>query len=189
MNNVNADFLSKWFSGKSLVNAQAAIALLNESLTKTYWVNRGSTKVPAALRKANLLTKLAPKVGFDHPLSDLSSDVRYGQFERLAKRDFDSFVDDTGLAFVAECRAFAADMAPVIEAIEYLNEESETNKQMDTDFDAKNPIGQCACCFRVQKVKPDGTMFKHGFKRPGDGEIYNECEGFLFKPYRLPKGA
>lgn len=59
--NVNGDFLSKWFGGKALTNAQAALVILNESLAAGYWVNRGSTKVPAAFGKFNLAAKMWDK--------------------------------------------------------------------------------------------------------------------------------
>lgn len=191
--NVNADFLSKWFTGKALLNAQAALDILNRSLAVGYWVERGSQKVPAAMGKSNVAAKLCPKVGWNHPLSDISSLTRYGQFTRAQEFDFNAAMagmeSEENKAVVAKTMEWAADFKPVVDAIAYLNEESENNKALANPFDVKNPIGQCACCFRVQKVKPDGTMFKHGFKRPGDGNIYGECDGSQFPPYRLPKGA
>jgi hypothetical protein len=215
MDNVNADFLTKWFTGKSLVKAQEAMTLLNDSLKATYWLNRGAQKVPAALSKSNVGRKLGDAIEsfckkdlgytfvpkyegmtpsyYNHPVYELSSPFQYGKFQSMCEIDMlgimESVTSLDAKAFVAKGMEYAADFKPVADAIKYLNEESESNKQLTEAFDAKNPVGQCACCFRVQKVKPDGTMFKHGFQRPGDGEIYNECEGYRFKPYRLPKGA
>lgn len=48
---------------------------------------------------------------------------------------------------------------------------------------SKNPEAICACCFRAQKVKPDGNMFKHGYQRPGYGYIIGGCPGENFPPY------
>ena len=51
--------------------------------------------------------------------------------------------------------------------------------------EALNPTAVCACCFRAQKVKPTGTMFKHGYQRPGYGYIIGGCPGEDFLPYCL----
>jgi hypothetical protein len=49
----------------------------------------------------------------------------------------------------------------------------------------KNPSGTCACCFAGQKVKPTGTMFKHGYQRPGVGYILGGCPGDTFPQYEI----
>lgn len=50
---------------------------------------------------------------------------------------------------------------------------------------SKNQTKTCACCFRAQKVKPTGTMFKHGYTRPGYGYIEGGCPGDSFAPYEV----
>lgn len=56
--------------------------------------------------------------------------------------------------------------------------------------ESANPTAVCACCFRTQKVKPNGTMFKHGYERPGYGYIIGGCPGEEFPPYSLyPTGV
>ncbi len=49
----------------------------------------------------------------------------------------------------------------------------------------KNHSATCACCFNNQKVKPTGTMFKHGYTRPGYGYILGGCPGDMFAPYEV----
>jgi len=50
---------------------------------------------------------------------------------------------------------------------------------------SKNHSATCACCFNSQKVKPVGTMFKHGYTRPGYGYILGGCPGDGFAPYEV----
>jgi hypothetical protein len=48
----------RWFTGKSLVNAQAALNMVEASLAHGSWLPGSSRKVRAALTKANVATKL-----------------------------------------------------------------------------------------------------------------------------------
>lgn len=50
---------------------------------------------------------------------------------------------------------------------------------------SKNLTQTCACCFRAQKVKPNGKMFVHGYTRPGYGYIEGGCPGNQFAPYEV----
>ena len=54
-----------------------------------------------------------------------------------------------------------------------------------TKPESKNPNKTCACCFRDQKVKPVGSMFKHGYERPGYGYVVGGCPGDRFQPYEV----
>jgi len=54
--------------------------------------------------------------------------------------------------------------------------------------ESKNVKGTCACCFSQQKTqttaaKSSGTMFHHGYQRPGNGYIEGACPGHDFLPY------
>lgn len=192
---IESSFLSKWFSGKALVNATEALALLNESIALGYWAPKASVKVPAALSKANVaektigvpmekLTKADPEVAYyHHPLHDLARCFSYGlSFARLAGIDFSALPTND---LVVKAQEVAADFAPVAAAIAKLEKESEANKKVAKQGDSKNPMGVCACCFNAQKVKPDGTMFQHGYERPGYGYIIGGCPGSMFKPYSM----
>lgn len=54
--------------------------------------------------------------------------------------------------------------------------------------ESKNVMGTCACCFSNQKTQTktansSGTMFHHGYERPGNGYIEGACPGHDFLPY------
>jgi len=56
---MNTENILRWFTGKARVNAEAALKMLEESLAHGSWLPRHSTKVSAALRKANVIAKIA----------------------------------------------------------------------------------------------------------------------------------
>lgn len=168
MNAITDTNFLKWFSGKALVKAQETLAILNKSLEVGYWVDRGSVK-SAALFKANAALKRAKKEGVKHDV--------FGYDSLYLNRDTS---DCTG--WVAE---MVNDFAGVRAAIAHLEEVSEENKALVDGQASGNLMGICACCFRAQKVRPNGLMFNHGFSRPGWGYIVGGCPGADFKPYSV----
>lgn len=44
-------------------------------------------------------------------------------------------------------------------------------------------IGFCAVCERDIKLNPAGKLVHHGYERPGDGVIHNDCPGVGRDPY------
>jgi hypothetical protein len=169
MNAITDTNFLKWFSGKALVKAEETLAILNKSLAVGYWVDRGGVK-SAALFKANVALKRANKEG-------LARKTVFGYDCLHLNRD------------IAGCPAWVAEMvvdfAPVTAAIAHLEEVSEENKALVDGQASGNPMGICACCFRAQKVRPNGLMFNHGFTRPGWGYIVGGCPGAEFKPYSV----
>ena len=197
---IDPNFLNKWFTGKALVNAQEAVALLNESIALGYWAPKASVKVPAALGKSNVAKKLSESSAEVTSLEKVYGDSRvaeawelkhclyFGSFERMTKLDFAPLLavvkTEEARNLIAKGEEFALDFAPVVAAIAKLTKESEANKKL-AKGDGKNAMGICACCFRAQKVKPDGLMFQHGYERPGYGYIVGGCPGSMFKPYAM----
>lgn len=200
MNAIDTKFAAKWFTGKALENAVAALQMLNESVAQGYWVPKASVKVPAALSKSNVAKKLA---GFSSEICTMAKvygpdridsawklqhNLNFGCFKAMADVDLHGLMDavKTGEAkiLVAKAMEFAADFAPVVDALNHLDKVSEANKKLAESND-KNPMGICACCFRAQKVKPSGTMFAHGYERPGYGYIEGGCPGSEFPPYEV----
>jgi hypothetical protein len=50
--------------------------------------------------------------------------------------------------------------------------------------ESKNPTGTCQICQREICLMPgDGTIFLHGYQRPGDGFVVGKCEGAKYLPY------
>lgn len=196
---LDTNFLATWFTGKALTNAVEAMNLLNESITLGYWAPKASVKVPAALGKSNVAKKLSESskeivalaADYNHPARQIAWEIKhnmyFGSHARLAQLDMTGLVVETAEAknLVAKAQQFAADFAPINAAIETLNKESEANKKLAKaqQSGSENPMGICPCCFRAQKVKPSGTMFVHGYERPGYGYIIGGCPGDMFKPY------
>jgi hypothetical protein len=175
--------LGKWYTGKALVNATEALASLNRSMELGYWESRASVKVPAALAKSNVAIKAAkPFVhGMGNPDESLAARVLY--FGQFLVAQAHSFCGEGLNRLAAE---YAADFREVAEAVEYLNAESKANKALAESKDG-NPIGICACCFRAQKVQPSGTMYAHGYRRPGWGFVVGGCPGADFPPYAVTR--
>lgn len=50
--------------------------------------------------------------------------------------------------------------------------------------ETKNPMGTCQICQRAVCLMPGtGTLFLHGYQRPGYGFVVGECEGARYLPY------
>ena len=197
---MNTDFLAKWFTGKSLVNATDAIRILNASIEVGYWVERGSTKVPAALGKSNVAKKIAFADELDIMSKEYTHALQYeawsiehnfwaGSYVGMARVDFAALeaavTTDEAKANIAKAKEFVNDFAEIAAACAKLDKESEANKKVAKAKAEGNPVGICACCFRAQKVKPSGTMFNHGYERPGVGYIIGGCPGVNFPPYSV----
>lgn len=183
MNSIELN-VAKWFTGKSAEKATEALNLLNESMELGYWVARGSVKVPAALSKSNVAQKASKSAqqgsrSYESPDYRIAFVMYYGQLSHLQDTDATS---DSDLAKMFN--DYKEDFKAVCEAIEYLNAESKNNKAL-AESDDTNPIGICACCFRPQRVKPSGTMYNHGYRRPGFGFILGGCPGEQFPPYAV----
>lgn len=201
MSAIDSAFLSKWFTGKALVNAQEALNLLNESITLGYWAPKASVKVPAAMSKSNVAKKLsdsseeinAIEKDYDNAAQkaawSLKHNLYFGSIVNLSAMDLPSLMvavtTPEARVVCTKAMELVADFAPVLAAIAKLEKESEANKKLAKAKADGNPTGICACCFRAQKVKPDGTMFQHGYERPGIGYIVGGCPGSSFKPYAV----
>ena len=198
---MNTDFINKWFTGKALTNATEAMSLLNESIAAGYWVGRASVKVPAALSKSNVANKASKKSeeinarakDYNNAAQRVAWEVQhnlyFGSFTNIAKVDFAALeavvTTNEAKATVSMAKEFASDFAEVVVAIATLNKESDANKKVAKSNEDGNLTGICACCFRAQKVKPTGTMFKHGYERPGYGYVVGGCPGDEFPPYSV----
>ena len=189
--------VAKWFTGKALANATEALNLLNESMELGYWVGRASVKVPAALAKSNVAKKAsktnsalnAIEKDYSHAgrraAWEINHNLYFGSFRNMADVDFDLLegIEDVA-AIVSVAKEFVNDFKGIVEAIDFLNKESKANKTLAESKDG-NPVGICACCFRAQKVMPSGTMYNHGYLRPGYGYIVGGCPGSEFPPYSV----
>jgi hypothetical protein len=201
MNITNSnEIAAKWFTGKAQTAAIEAFQMLNDSLALGYWVPKASVKVPAALGKSNVAKKLSKSSTELNTMEntygegrvgeawDLVHNLYFGSFKGLARVDLIKLMDKVSTpeakVIVAKGMEFVADFAAVVVAMEHLNKVSAANKKLAMSDD-KNPMGICACCFRAQKVKPTGTMFAHGYERPGFGYIVGGCPGDMFKPYEV----
>lgn len=197
---MDTDFLAKWFTGKALVNATDAVRILNASIEVGYWVERGSTKVPAALSKSNVAKKVAFADELDVMAKDythalqreawsIEHNFMFGNFMGMANVNFAALeaavTTDEAKATIAKAKEFVNDFAEVVAACAKLDKESEANKKLAKAKADGNPVGICACCFRAQKVQPSGTMFNHGYERPGVGYIIGGCPGSRFPPYSV----
>lgn len=92
-----ADFL-KWFTGKSLENAQIALKMVEESLKEGYWIKGTSRKVHSILTKANVAQKIARE--YDYALHDFFGvdDRSYGHYMYMTLmygKDYRQFMNVT----------------------------------------------------------------------------------------------
>lgn len=198
---IDTNFIGKWFTGKSLEKASEAMVLLNESIAVGYWVGKASVKVPAALSKSNVAQKLSKKSSEINTMANTYGEGRvqeiwsvqhnlyFGSFGNMAAIDLHKAIDAVTTAdakmVIAKAMEFVSDFAEVVDAMAKLNKESEANKKLAKAKAEGNIAGICACCFKTQMVKPTGTMYKHGYQRPGWGYIIGGCPGEMFKPYSV----
>lgn len=141
---MNTNFLN-YFTGKSLENAKAALAMVEESLVHGSWVKGASRKVPAALSKANLAIKLGKaNEGWLERLGvpagenryndkyratadqgwEIAFGLRYGNFAGLARVDFalaKSVATPEQLVVIEKAEQIAADFAEIVAAVKKLD--------------------------------------------------------------------
>jgi len=49
--------------------------------------------------------------------------------------------------------------------------------------------GTCPICGGIHKLKNDGTLYHHGFQRPGNGYIHGDCFAVGYQPYEVSNKA
>lgn len=114
------DSVLVWFSGASLINARAALELLDASIKLGCWIPGASRKVRAAMGKANVARK---QIKTDRSYSatkisnDLDSAIRYGAFHK----GFTTYTAAELATVTLEAQAYITDMAPVVAAMNILD--------------------------------------------------------------------
>jgi hypothetical protein len=136
---INKASVLKWFTGKSLTNATLALEMLEASIEAGYWLPKASTKVRAALSKANVIAKLAKatptletigRYGLQENGMAVSGwEVRhnawFGSFCNAQDVHYDAVMERTDNVelrnVIATVKAWASDLAPVAAAIKKLD--------------------------------------------------------------------
>lgn len=140
---MNFATVSKWFTGKALKEAEAAFAILAQSVEQGFWVKGGGLKVTSRLNKQNVAKKWAKAhegdlVSVNHYSRDgvyqressergwtLHHNMYFGSFRAAQETDWATVEagcqNDAERAAVAYARAWAADWAEVAAAIELLD--------------------------------------------------------------------
>lgn len=111
-----------YFSGKSLVNATAALALLDASVAQGFWIKGASRKVGAALNKCNVAAKTTNGHNSYGAVFEINNCLHFGLFKRAQTVDvaaIEAEINDA--AKVAYFRAYAAAFADIAAAMQKLD--------------------------------------------------------------------
>lgn len=134
------DSALKWFTGKALENATAALALLAESEEQGFWIPAASRKVRAAMTKSNVARKLA-NANRNRLKTDYSSEasmeatkarwqiehtLMFSGVRTLKQNDLSALIattpDRETLALIETTLNFMRDLAPAFDAMHTLDD-------------------------------------------------------------------